>query len=186
MPGVVPGSTMVASGRPAASLPGSVGGWGGKDQEMDEKAFQDYYPEELSHCYGCGRLNEAGLHIRSYWDGEDSVCRFSPRPYHVALPGYVYGGLMASLIDCHCTGTAAAASYRAELRAMGTEPALRFVTASLHVDYLRPTPLGVPLEVRASVKEIKGRKVSMAATLSAGGVVCARGQVVAVRMPENW
>ena len=68
---------------------------------------------------------------------------------------------------------------------MGTEPVLRFVTASLHVDYLRPTPLGVPLEVRASVKEIKGRKVSMSATLSADGTLCARGEVVAVRMPEH-
>ena len=68
---------------------------------------------------------------------------------------------------------------------MGTEPALRFVTASLHVDYLRPTPLGVPLEVRASVKEVKGRKVIMTATLSADGNVCARGEVVAVRMPEH-
>jgi acyl-CoA thioesterase FadM len=68
---------------------------------------------------------------------------------------------------------------------MGTEPALRFVTASLHVDYLRPTPLGVPVEVRASVKEVKGRKVNMSATLSADGNVCARGEVVAVRMPEH-
>lgn len=68
---------------------------------------------------------------------------------------------------------------------MGTERALRFVTASLHVDYLRPTPLGVPLEVRAMVKEVKGRKVSMSATLSADGVVCAKGEVVAVRMPEH-
>lgn len=153
---------------------------------MVEKAFQDYYPEDLSHCYGCGRLNEAGLHIRSYWDGEESVCHFQPRSYHMALPGYVYGGLIASLIDCHCTGTASAASYRAEGRPMGTEPALRFVTASLRVDYLRPTPLGVPLEVRASVKEIKGRRVNLSATLSAKGEVCARGEVVAVRMPDNW
>jgi acyl-coenzyme A thioesterase PaaI-like protein len=157
----------------------------GKGIEVSEKAFQEYYPDQLSHCYGCGRLNENGLHIQSYWDGEESVCRFQPKPYHIAIPGYVYGGLIASLIDCHCTGTAAAASYRAEGRAMGTEPALRFVTASLHVDYLRPTPLGVPIEVRASVKEIKGRKVAMAATLSADGVICARGEVVAVRMPEH-
>ena len=161
-------------------------GGAGSEGAMSEKAFQDYYPEHLSHCYGCGRLNEAGLHIRSYWDGEESVCRFLPRPYHVALPGYVYGGLIASLIDCHCTGTASAASYRAEGRAMDTEPALRFVTASLHVDYLRPTPMGVPLEVRASVKELKGRKVRMSATLWANGGVCARGEVVAVRMPDDW
>ncbi len=69
---------------------------------------------------------------------------------------------------------------------MGTEPPLRFVTASLHVDYLRPTPLGVELEVRASVTEIKGRKVTMSATLSADRIVCAKAQVVAVKMPDNW
>jgi acyl-coenzyme A thioesterase PaaI-like protein len=149
------------------------------------KAFQDYYPDELSYCYGCGRLNEHGHQIKTYWDGDESVTIFTPQPYHIAIPGYVYGGLIASLIDCHCTGTAAAAMYRAENRTMDTLPAYRFVTASLHVDYLKPTPLGVPLEVRGVVKEIKGRKVVVSATLAANGQVCARGEVVAVQMPEN-
>ncbi|HEX9074199.1 MAG TPA: PaaI family thioesterase [Anaerolineae bacterium] len=152
---------------------------------MAQKAFQDYYPDQTSHCYGCGRLNEHGLQIKSYWDGDETVCRFEPRPYHTAIPGYVYGGLIASLIDCHSTGTAAAAAYRAEGRAMDSQPPLRYVTASLKVDYVRPTPIGVPLEVRATVKEIKGRKVVVAATLSANGEVCARGEVVAVQMPEH-
>jgi acyl-coenzyme A thioesterase PaaI-like protein len=152
---------------------------------MTEKAFQDYYPDHLSHCYGCGRLNAHGLQIKSYWDGEETVCKFQPRAYHIAIPGYVYGGLIASIMDCHGTGTAAAAAYRAEGREMDTEPPLRFLTASLHVDYLRPTPLGVPLEVRAQVKEIKGRKVVVAARLYANGQVCARGEVVAVRAPEH-
>ncbi|MGE5264700.1 MAG: PaaI family thioesterase [Acidobacteriota bacterium] len=152
---------------------------------MAQKAFQDYYADQTSHCYGCGRLNEHGLQIKSYWDGDESVCRFEPRPYHTAIPGYVYGGLIASLIDCHSTGTAAAAAYRAQGRAMDTLPPLRFVTGSLKVDYVRPTPIGVPLEVRATVKEIKGRKVVVAATLSANGEVCARGEVVAVQMPEH-
>jgi acyl-coenzyme A thioesterase PaaI-like protein len=151
---------------------------------MSGKAFQDYYPDEVSHCYGCGRLNEYGLQIKSYWDGEETICTFHPRPYHMAVPGYVYGGLIASLIDCHSTATAAAAKYRAEGRAMDTDPPLRYVTASLHVDFLRPTPLG-PLEIRGTVKEIKGRKVVVGATLSAGGEVCARGEVVAVQMPES-
>ncbi len=152
---------------------------------MAEKAFQDYYPDHLSYCYGCGRLNEHGLQIKSYWDGDEAVCTFTPRPYHIAIPGYVYGGLIASLIDCHGTGTASAAAYREAGRPMDSEPAFRFVTASLHVDYLKPTPLGVPLEVRARVKEVKGRKVVVTETLSAGGKVCARGEVVAVQMPEN-
>jgi acyl-coenzyme A thioesterase PaaI-like protein len=152
---------------------------------MGQKAFQDYYPDHFSHCYGCGRLNEHGLHLKSYWDGADSICTFSPSPFHTAVPGYVYGGLIASAIDCHCTGTAAAVTYRAEGRAMDTEPRLRFVTASLRVDYLQPTPLGIPLEIRGQVKEVGKRKVVVAATMSARGKVCARGEVVAVRVPEH-
>jgi acyl-coenzyme A thioesterase PaaI-like protein len=150
-----------------------------------EKAFQDYYPDDYSHCYGCGRLNKKGLQIKSYWDGEESVCRFQARPYHLALPGYVYGGLIASLIDCHATGTASAAKYRAEGRRLGTHPPFRFVTASLHVDYLAPTPIEATLELRGQVKEIKDRKVIVSVTLSANGRRCVRGEVVTVQMPED-
>jgi acyl-coenzyme A thioesterase PaaI-like protein len=153
---------------------------------MSVKAFQDYYPDDLSHCYGCGRLNDQGLQIKSFWDGEESVCHFRPRPYHTALPGYAYGGLIASLIDCHATGTAAAAKYREEKREMDTAPPVRFVTASLHVDYLAPTPIDTVLELRGRVREIKGRKVSIAVTLSARGSLCAQGEVVTVQMPEGW
>ena len=152
---------------------------------MNGPAFQDAYPDELSHCYGCGRLNEHGLHLKSYWDGDETVAVFTPRSYHVALPGFVYGGLIASLIDCHGTASAAAAACRAEGRELGSEPPVRFVTAALHVDYLRPTPLGGPLEIRGRIEEIKDRKIVVAETVSAGGQICARGRVVAVRMPAS-
>ncbi|MEN6622433.1 MAG: PaaI family thioesterase [Smithella sp.] len=151
---------------------------------MTRKAFQDYYPDNVSHCYGCGRLNDAGLKIKSYWEGDESICIYEPRPEHTALPGFVYGGMIASLIDCHSSGTAAAAKYRAEKREMDSLPTLRFLTASLHVDFLLPTPMGVPLEIRGIVKEIKGRKVVIESTLSANGQVCAKGVVVAVQVPE--
>lgn len=152
---------------------------------MEEKAFQDYYPDELSHCYGCGRLNDHGHQIKSRWDGDESVAIFQPSAHHIAVPGYVYGGLIASLIDCHGTGTASAASYKAAGREMGSEPAFRFVTASLHVDYLQPTPLGVPLEIRGRVEELKEKKVVVLATVSANGEICAKGRIIAVRMPET-
>jgi len=152
---------------------------------MSGAAFQDCYEDDVSHCYGCGRRNERGLRIRTFWEGEQSVTRFVPRPEHTAIPGYVYGGLIASLIDCHSTGTAAAAAARARGGDTGAEPLPRFVTASLKVDYLRPTPLGPELVVRGRVREITGRKVVVESTLSADGVVCARGEVVAVRMPET-
>lgn len=150
------------------------------------KAFQDYYPESFAHCYGCGHLNENGHQFKTYWDGEESLTRYTPEPQHTSVPGYVYGGLLASLIDCHSTGTAAAALYRAEGREMDTLPALRCVTASLHVDYLKPTPLNVPLEVRGRVKEVKGRKVVVESTIYANGIATVRGEVVAVQIPDDF
>jgi len=149
------------------------------------KAVQDFYPDDLGRCYGCGRLNEHGHQIKTVWDGNETVTLFTPEPYHTAIPGYVYGGLIASLIDCHGTGTAAAAMFRAEGREMDSLPPYRFLTASLKVDYLRPTPIGVTLEIRGIVKEIKGRKVVVSSTLSALGEVCARGEVIAVQMPQG-
>ncbi len=153
---------------------------------MSQKAFQDYYPDHLSYCYGCGRLNEHGHRLQSYWDGDETVAHFTPAPYHIAIPGYVYGGLLASLIDCHGTGSAAAAAYRAEGRSMDSEPPRRFLTASLHVDFLKPTPLGPELELRGRIAEVKGRKVVVDITLSAEGEVCVKGRVVAVQVPESY
>jgi acyl-coenzyme A thioesterase PaaI-like protein len=153
---------------------------------MEELAFQDYYTEEVSYCYGCGRLNEYGLQIKSYWDGDEAVCSYKPRPYHMAIPGYVYGGLIASIIDCHSTGTASAEAYRRAGQPMDTEPHYRYVTASLHIDYLRPTPIDETLTVRARVKEFKKRKVVITSSLYAGGKECARGLVVVAQMPEEW
>ncbi|EJW09981.1 thioesterase family protein [Rhodovulum sp. PH10] len=148
-------------------------------------AFQDHYPEAVAHCYGCGRLNAHGHRIKTVWDGDETVTRFVPEPWHTAIPGFVYGGLIASLIDCHSTGTAAAAMYRQEGRGLDTLPAFRFVTGSLHVDYLAPTPLG-EIEIRGRVAQIKGRKVVVETDVLAGGKVTARGTVVAVQMPENF
>ncbi|MGA8044096.1 MAG: PaaI family thioesterase [Terracidiphilus sp.] len=150
------------------------------------RAIQDDYPESLAYCYGCGRLNEHGHHIRTTWEGDETVCVFTPEPWHIAVPGFVYGGVLASLVDCHSTGTAAAAAFRAAGRAPGSEPAFRFVTASLHVDYLKPTPLGVPLTIRARVTEINERKVVVESTVYARGIATVAGKVVAVQIPASF
>jgi acyl-coenzyme A thioesterase PaaI-like protein len=165
-------ASSAASSPPAGSADGAL-------------AFQDTYPDDLAQCFGCGKNNEHGHQIKSYWDGDETVCHFTPAPYHTAMPGYVYGGLIASLIDCHSTGTAAAAAYRRAGREMGTEPALRFVTGSLKVVYKRPTPIGVPLEIRGRIEEITERKVVVSSTLNADGELCATGEVVAVQMPAH-
>lgn len=156
-----------------------------KNEAYKMKAIQDYYPDDVAHCYGCGKLNEHGHQIKTFWEGDETVTRFTPKDYHTAIPGYVYGGLIASLIDCHGTGSAAAAKYKEENRDWDSLPAFRFVTASLHVDYLLPTPLGIMLEIRGSIKESKGRKVIVEVTVIAEDKICARGTVVAVQMPEG-
>jgi acyl-coenzyme A thioesterase PaaI-like protein len=153
---------------------------------MEQKAFQDYYPDDFNHCYGCGGLNEYGHQLKSYWNGDEAVAYFEPKPYHTSLPGYVYGGLIASLIDCHSTGTAAAALYKHEGRAMDTLPPIRCVTASLFVKYLKPTPLGGKLELRARVKNIEGNRVTVEVDLYGGGEICAKGEVVAVAVTDKW
>ena len=152
---------------------------------MDAKAFQDYYPDNYAHCYGCGRLNDHGLKIKSYWDGEESVCHFTPHSYYTGgFPDYLYGGLTASLIDCHAAGTAAAARARKEGIDPVDKPLEWFVTASLKVDYLAPAPVGVPLEIRARVRDMDGRKVWLDATLSADGKVRARGEVLMIQISD--
>jgi len=148
-------------------------------------ALQDLYPEDYAHCYGCGRLNSHGLHVRSEWRDGEAVARFTPAEYHIAMPGFVYGGLIASLVDCHAMATAAGASMIAAGLQPGRDATPRFVTASLQVDYVRPTPAGEELVLRARPTQVSDRKVSVEVDVSAAGVICARGRVLAVRLPET-
>lgn len=146
---------------------------------------QAHYPDDFAHCYGCGRLNDHGLHLQSLVDGEETVARFQPQPSHIAVPGFVYGGLIASLVDCHSMAAAAAAALRESGQRVGESPTPRYVTASLRVDYLRPTPLGPPLELRSRVKLFTPRKVIVETDLLAGEIITARGEVVAVPVPKS-
>ena len=153
---------------------------------MEPKAIQDYYEGAVGHCYGCGKSNEHGLHIKSYWEGGECVCKFEPEPHHKGIPGYVYGGLIASVIDCHSTATASAETCRAEGGKLGSGPLPRFVTGALHVDFISPTPIDHPIEFRARATEVKGRKVVVSVSVVSNGDERARGEVVAVRVPPDW
>ena len=148
-------------------------------------AIQDHYPDEFAVCYGCGRLNAHGLHVRTLQQGDEGVAWFTPRPEHTGVTGFVYGGLIASLIDCHAIGAAATAAEQADGREVGDAPAPRFVTASLQVDFLAPTPLGPQIELRAHVVEATARKSVVAVWIVAAGVTTATGRVVAVRIPAS-
>jgi acyl-coenzyme A thioesterase PaaI-like protein len=152
---------------------------------IEQQAFQDALAGNL--CWGCGPTNAHGLQIKSYWNGAEAVCTFQPQPYHMAGPPHILnGGIIATLIDCHCVCTAMAAAYRTEGRAMDTAPPIYYATGSLHVTYLRPTPIQEPVVLHAQVKEMKERKTIITCSLFCKGEECARGEVVAVRVPATW
>jgi len=149
-------------------------------------AIQDCYPEESSHCYGCGRLNPTGHHLKSHLVNDEVVAQFTaPEQYIGGFPGKAYGGLVASLLDCHGAASAAAFAAVADGTEIGGAKLLpRFVTASLKVDFKAPTPLGEPLTLRGQLKSLQGRKVWVDLSLSAGETVCATGEMLAIRLVE--
>lgn len=149
---------------------------------MNPPAIQDHFSGEHAICYGCGSSNPHGLHIRTHWDGRFGTFRFTPKNYHTAFPGVVYGGLIASLFDCHCIGTAIAAAYEAESRQPGSQPAIMYVTANLNVNYLCPTPMDRELLFKAHIVETKGKKTVVGCTLSENGTECANARVIGIRV----
>lgn len=150
-------------------------------------AIQDEYSDDFAWCFGCGRLNKEGYHFRTGWLGHETVTIYEPEEKHMALPGFVYGGLIGSLVDCHGTGSAALALHRKNGHepGSGVEPP-RFVTASLHVNFLKPTPQGVPLKAIGTVEEIHPKKIKVFVDVFAEDEKCATGEVVAVVMPASF
>lgn len=150
-------------------------------------AIQDVYPDDFSWCYGCGRLNKEGHQFRTGWDGDKTITIYTPKAEHTAIPGFVYGGLLASLIDCHGTGSASLALHKKN----GYMPedkveAPRFVTASLQVNFTKPTPQGQPLKAVGTIEEIHPRKYKIHIEVFSREICYASGEVVAVKMPESF
>jgi len=152
---------------------------------MPEHAFQDQIPDNF--CYGCGPCNERGLCLKSFWDGDESIATFLPQAFHSAAPRhFLNGGVIATIIDCHCICTAIADAYRREARAIGTAPLIWCATASLKIDYLRPVPIDLPVSLRARVVEAGAKKTDLACALLSADEECARGRVLAVQVPASW
>jgi acyl-coenzyme A thioesterase PaaI-like protein len=141
--------------------------------------FQDHMPENV--CFGCGH-NHEGLQIKSFWEGDVSVCKWKSEEKYHGWSDLMNGGIMATLIDCHCMGTAMADAYRRENRDLDSEPVYRYATGTLSVKYLKPTP-NDEVELRAKIVEVKGRKTVLSCDfLSSSGEITATADVVAIRV----
>lgn len=150
-------------------------------------AIQDEYSDDFSWCFGCGRLNKEGHHLRTGWEGNQTVSFYEPKENEVGIPGFLYGGLLASLIDCHGTGSSALALHRKNGHEPGSgEEPPRFVTASLNVNFLKPTPHGTILKLVGKVVEIHPKRWEVSVEVIADDEVCATGDVVSVVMPASF
>ncbi len=136
-------------------------------------------------CYGCGPANADGLQIKSYLseDGQFLLSTFQPQAkFNAGFPNVMYGGLVASLIDCHSIWTAITFAYLAEGRTLGTLPAISYVTGQLNISYLLPTPLDRPIYLKAWVDGAIGRKTRVICELGAEGTVSAKGDTLAIQI----
>ncbi len=142
------------------------------------KSLQETYAPH-NRCFGCGPANEKGLRIQSFVEGDETVARWRPEPHHLAFEGMLNGGICGAVLDCHSNWTAA---HHLMVRSGTTSPPCT-VTADFHVTLKRPTPMGVPLTLRARVVDSKDDRAVVEATLEANGKVTAtcRGSFVAVR-----
>jgi acyl-coenzyme A thioesterase PaaI-like protein len=144
--------------------------------------FQDHMPENV--CFGCGH-NHEGLQIKSYWEGDVAVLRWRSEDKYHGWSDLMNGGIMATLIDCHCMGTAMADAYRRENRNLDSEPVYRYATGTLSIKYLKPTP-NTEVELRAHVVEVKGRKTVLKCEfISDQGELTAEADVVAIRVFDS-
>jgi acyl-coenzyme A thioesterase PaaI-like protein len=151
---------------------------------MRERAFQDQ--GSVHYCHGCGADNERGLQLKSFWDGDEAIATWKAEPHHCGgSKEIVNGGIIATLIDCHSLNLAIAHAYRMERRSIGSAPRIGYVTRNLNVSYLKPTPMDQSVQLRARIAKIEGRKTWVTCTLSAGGQICATGEVLGIRVERD-
>lgn len=151
--------------------------------EIKKYALQDLAaPDGI--CFGCGPKNVHGLKIKSYWDddGVHVITKHIPDGCFTGWPSLVYGGLISCLIDCHSCWTVMANHYRAEARDVGTLPRIDCVTGSLSIQYIKPTPMGVPLTLKARIEGNVERKTRVLCEVYAEDRLTAVGDSIFVRV----
>jgi acyl-coenzyme A thioesterase PaaI-like protein len=138
-------------------------------------------------CFGCGSLNAHGLQIKSRWLDQELVCRWRPEPFHIGYPGTVYGGTIASIVDCHSMWTAIAEHCRDVGHDLENgAPPFAYVTGKLTVNYLKPIPIDGEIALHAKVVKKGERTAVVVCRVMHDGVECATSEVVAVRVAASY
>ncbi len=152
-------------------------------ENKEREYFQDFMAENV--CFGCGIHNDEGLQIKSYWDGDESVCTWNSQEKYHGWADLLNGGVIATLMDCHCMCTAMAHAYKLENRPLDSLPEYRYATGTLNVKYLLPTSNNHPVELRARVTEVKNRKTVLWCDFYSEGKKTAEAEVIAIRVFDS-
>ena len=142
------------------------------------QSIQETFAPNLA-CFGCGPANPKGLHVRSFPDGEEVVAEWQPAPEYEAYNGMLNGGIIGTLLDCHCNW---AAAWHLMQKTGADKPPCT-VTAEYTIKLLRPTPTDQLLKLVARVVESTDKRAIIEGELIANDKVCAtcRGTFVAVK-----
>jgi acyl-coenzyme A thioesterase PaaI-like protein len=129
----------------------------------DALSIQEQLYPDLT-CFGCGHKNPAGLRLRSYPGDGVVTATFQPWPEHDNGFGYLNGGIISTLLDCH---SAAAVMLEAQRRGWTALPGatLAYVTAGLDVRFLRPAPLAEPVELVGRITSAEEAEMTAAVEL---------------------
>ncbi|KLN63792.1 MULTISPECIES: PaaI family thioesterase [Vibrio] len=149
-------------------------------------AIQDQIPN--NHCYGCGAENEHGLQIKSYWQSDsEASCEFVPHKHHCAGPThFLNGGIISTIIDCHCVCMAIAKGYQLSGQEVGKGEPVWFATGSLNISFLKPVAMDSTVTLKAKVVEAFEKKIVLECELHSQDSVCCRAEVIAVKVPNEW
>jgi|TARA_B110000116_G_C16777127_1_gene556332 hypothetical protein len=144
--------------------------------------FQNYMPNNV--CFGCGKNTKEGLHIKSYWNGICSECLWTPREVHQGWSNIMNGGIIATLIDCHCMGTSMAYAYKSEGRGLESLPEYRYATGTIKVKYIAPTP-NKKIKLIAKIESYSEKKIFLKCNLISDNTITVQAEVLAFRVYDS-
>lgn len=148
-----------------------------------QRALQELWP--FNTCYGCGPSNPDGMHLKSYWSEDQThICATytGDAKYNTGFPGVMFGGTVASLIDCQSIWTAIAFAHKAENREIESTSGIVYVTKQITVNYIKGTPLEDPVYLKSWIEGDIGRKATVICELGTKDTLTATGNTIAVRI----
>jgi acyl-coenzyme A thioesterase PaaI-like protein len=122
------------------------------------------------YCFGCSKRNPIGLHLAFRVADREVWAPFTPQDEHQGWPGYMHGGLVATMLD----------------EAMGwviMSQGVWAVTGKINVRYRDPVALHQPVTVVGRIEKDRQRWLLVRAEVrSSEGAVLSEAEAIFMRV----